>query len=156
MCLFPFLILNKNNHPYCVRNKEFSTNISPKFYVLLSSFFEKHQIKPVFIFHNLDINQTRENIRNTVTNLSGIYMIFNNETGDYYIGSASTNRFYTRYCNHLINFTGSKILKNAVKKYGLKNFSFVILELFPEVINRENNKKLLNLEDFYLKSLLPN
>ena len=32
----------------------------------------------------------------------------------------------------------------------------MILELFPEVINKENNKKLLDLEDLYLKSLLPN
>jgi len=29
------------------------------------------------------------------------------------------------------------------------------LELFPEIINKENNKKLLDMEDFYLKSLLP-
>lgn len=28
--------------------------------------------------------------------------------------------------------------------------------MFPEVVNKENNKKLLDLEDFYLKSLLPN
>jgi group I intron endonuclease len=29
------------------------------------------------------------------------------------------------------------------------------LELFPEVVTQENNKNLLDLEDFYLKSLLP-
>jgi group I intron endonuclease len=28
--------------------------------------------------------------------------------------------------------------------------------LFPEIVTRENNKNLLDLEDFYLKSLLPN
>ena len=28
--------------------------------------------------------------------------------------------------------------------------------MFPEVVNKENNKRLLDLEDFYLKSLLPN
>jgi group I intron endonuclease len=44
-------------------------------------------------------------------------------------------------------------VKLAVKKYKLKNFSFLILKLFPEKVN---NKKLLDLEDFYLKSLLPN
>jgi group I intron endonuclease len=47
-------------------------------------------------------------------------------------------------------------VKNAVKKYGLYSFAFMILELFPEVVTKENNKKLLDLEDFYLKSLLPN
>lgn len=47
-------------------------------------------------------------------------------------------------------------MKNAVKKYGISSFAFVVLELFPEVVNKENNKKLLDLEDFYLKCLLPN
>ena len=28
--------------------------------------------------------------------------------------------------------------------------------MFPETVTRENNRKLLDLEDFYLKSLLPN
>ena len=83
-------------------------------------------------------------------------MIFNNITGDYYIGSASTNNFYNRYYRHVINFSGSKIVKLAVKNYKLENFTFLILDLFPEVVNKENNKKLLDLEDFYLKTLLPN
>jgi group I intron endonuclease len=75
---------------------------------------------------------------------------------DYYIGSASTNRIHTRFSNHLVHLTGSKVLKNAVKKYKISEFAFLVLELFPEIVNQENNKKLLNLEDFYLKSLLPN
>jgi len=75
---------------------------------------------------------------------------------DYYIGSASTGKFYARFVNHLFNLNGSKVVKNAVKKYGISNFSFIILELFPDVVTKENNKKLLDLEDFYLKSLLPN
>ena len=57
--------------------------------------------------------------------------------------------------NHLIYFNGSKIVKNSVKKYGLHNFVFIVLELFPKIVNQENNKELFNLEDFYLKSLLP-
>ena len=51
------------------------------------------------------------------------------------------------------------MVKNAVKKYGISSFAFIILELFPhfpEEVNKENNKQLLDLEDFYLKSLLPN
>jgi len=32
----------------------------------------------------------------------------------------------------------------------------LILELFPDIVTKENNKQLLDLEDFYLKSLLPN
>lgn len=83
-------------------------------------------------------------------------MIINKTTKDYYIGSASTNRFYPRFSNHLIYFTGSKIVKLAVKKYDLENFAFMILELYPNVVNKESNKELIDLEDKYLKLLLPN
>jgi group I intron endonuclease len=83
-------------------------------------------------------------------------MILNKVTKDYYIGSASTNRFYARFCNHLIYFRGSKIIKLAVKKYELHNFAFMVLELYPDIINSENNKELLDLEDQYLKLFLPN
>ena len=50
---------------------------------------------------------------------------------------------------------GSKVVKHAVKKYKTENFAFIIIELFPYIVNKENNKNLLNREDFYLKSLLP-
>lgn len=83
-------------------------------------------------------------------------MILNKETKDYYIGSASTNRLYARFCNHIIYFRGSKVVKLAIKKYGLENFVFIVLELYPNVVNRENNKELLDLEDKYLKLFLPN
>src|SRR6202045_5338071 len=50
----------------------------------------------------------------------------------------------------------SKIIKHAVRKYNINNFAFLVLELFPEIVNKENNKKLLDREDFYLKTFLPN
>src|SRR5436189_6467434 len=83
-------------------------------------------------------------------------MIFNNITGDYYIGSASTDKIYFRFYRHMLNLTGIKVIKLAIKNYKLKNFSFLVLDIFPEIVNKENNKKLLDLEDFYLKTLLPN
>jgi group I intron endonuclease len=122
----------------------------------LNKFLEEKKMKPVYLYENLDLDETRKAILNDTKNLSGVYLIFNKITGDYYVGSASTNRFYARFSNHLLYFKGSKILKYAVKKYNLSNFAFLILELFPEVVNKENNKKLLDMEDFYLKSLLPN
>lgn len=123
---------------------------------LLTRFLAENQLKSVYIYENLHLEDTKSLIKKETNNLSGIYLIFNKITGDYYIGSASTNRFFARFSNHLLYFKGSKILKLAVRKYKLKNFAFIILELFPEIVNKENNKKLLNLEDFYLKSLLPN
>lgn len=123
---------------------------------LLEKFIEEYNLNPVYIYEDLHLEYTSKLIQKETNDLSGIYLIFNKITGDYYIGSASTNRFYARYSNHLLYFRGSKIVKLAIKKYKLKNFSFLILELFPEKVNKENNKKLIDLEDFYLKSLLPN
>jgi len=119
-------------------------------------FIKDKNLKPVFIYEDLKNQDIKDKIKNNTKDLSGIYLILNKSSLDYYIGSASTGKFYTRFYRHLINLTGSKIVKLAVKKYGIDNFSFLVLELFPEKVNVENNKKLLDLEDFYLKSLLPN
>jgi group I intron endonuclease len=123
---------------------------------LLKNFLAENKLKPLYIYDDLHKEDTKKIIRKETSNLSGVYLIFNKITGDYYVGSASSNRFYARFSNHLLYFRGSKIVKLAVKKYKIKNFIFLILELFPEIVNKENNKKLLNIEDFYLKSLLPN
>ena len=93
---------------------------------LLHEFLQEKQIKPIYIYENLHLEDTRKTILKDTKDLSGVYLIFNKITGDYYIGSASTNRFYTRFSNHLLHFKGSKILKNAVKKYNISNFSFLI------------------------------
>jgi group I intron endonuclease len=135
----------------CVQKSHKSTSIN-----LLDKFLQEKQIKPVYTYENLQLDEIRKTISYDTKNLSGIYLIFNKMTGDYYVGSASTNRFYVRFSNHLLHFKGSKILKNAVRKYNISNFAFLILELFPEIVNKENNKELLDMEDFYLKSLLPN
>lgn len=117
-------------------------------------FLESKNLKPVFTYE--DLKNQRANIKKDTVNLAGVYLILNKVTLDYYIGSASTDRIHIRFTNHLINFTGSKMVKLAVRKYGLDNFAFIVLEVFPVKINAENNKQLLDLEDFYLKSLLPN
>ena len=46
------------------------------------------------------------------------------------------------------------MLKNAIRKYDISNFTFLILELFSKVVNKENNKELLDIEDKYLKSII--
>ena len=123
---------------------------------LLDTFLKKNKLKSVYFYENLHLDNMRKTILEDTKNLSGVYLIFNKITGDYYIGSAATNRFYARFSNHLLYFRGSKIIKHAVKKYGLSNFAFLVLELFPFIVNKENNKNLLDMEDYYLKSLLPN
>jgi group I intron endonuclease len=123
---------------------------------VLIDFLIDTNLNPIYSYENLQLESTKKTIIFDTKDLSGIYLILNKITLDYYVGSASTGRFYARLTNHLFNFHGSKILKLAVKKYNISEFAFLILELFPEIVNKENNKKLLDLEDFYLKSLLPN
>lgn len=123
---------------------------------ILEEFLSSKSINPIMCYENVHLEETKNNISKYSKGKSGIYLILNKITLDYYVGSASTNKLYSRYYNHLIGFTGSKIVKLAVKKYNLENFAFIVLELFPEEINKINNKNLLDLEDFYLKSLLPN
>jgi len=94
-------------------------------------------------------------VLNETRNKAGVYLILNKINLSCYVGSASTNKFNARFRKHLFNFTGSKIVKAAVKKYGIDNFAFMILHIFPKVVTKENNKELLDLEDYYLKSLLP-
>lgn len=67
--------------------------------------------------------------------LSGVYLILNHITQDFYIGSAiskndKSNRLYIRFRNHFLH--SHKItnihLHRAMLKYGVHNFSFHILE----------------------------
>lgn len=125
----------------------------------LNTIMKELGLNPVYIFENLEkenIKKKKTKILNETKGLSGIYMILNKITTDYYIGSASTNRFYARFSNHVIYFRGRKIVKSAEKKYELKNFAFIILDLYPNIVTTENNKELLDLEDKYLKLYLPN
>lgn len=122
---------------------------------IVDNFIKDKKIKPEYIFENLDSLETREKCKE-IKYISGIYMILNKITLDYYIGSASTNRMFSRFTSHMIYLTGSKIVKLAIKKYNLSNFAFLVLEIFPDIVTQQNNKQLLDLEDFYLKSLLPN
>lgn len=145
---------NYNLQVYNIQKRQFST-INKKPLNTLDKFLKDNNVIPVQLYRNLHLDTTNNDIRSKTKDLSGVYLIFNCITGHYYIGSASTNKFYTRFYKHLINYSGSKIVKLAVKKYKLKNFAFIILELFTETVDIYNNKKLIDLEDFYLKHLLP-
>lgn len=150
------LIINFNKFKHLYQQKRYKYTLPIDSNNLLNKFLEEKRLKPRYIYNNLHLEEIRKTIAKDTKDLSGVYLIFNKITGDYYIGSASTNRFYSRFSNHLIYFRGSKIVKHAVKEYNLSNFAFLILELFTEIVNKDNNKKLLDIEDFYLKSLLPN
>jgi group I intron endonuclease len=81
-------------------------------------------------------------------------MIKNNVNQKKYVGSAITNRINVRFRNHLLHNTGSKLIGSAVKKYGIENFSFYVLEYFPEFVKKENlsasHLRLLERETYFI------
>lgn len=60
-----------------------------------------------------------------------------------------------RMHRHLFSLTGNKRIANAVNKYGLSQFAFLVLEIVPENSNKTDSSLLLNREDYYLKTLQP-
>jgi len=135
--------------------KGLSNSLPEKNSKAVTKFLAETNLKPVFIYEYLNEVSVRQKVLEDTRSLSGVYLILNKTTLSYYIGSASTGKFYARFSNHLFYFIGSKVVKSAVRKYGISNFAFMVLELFPEVVTKENNKKLLDLEDYYLKYFLP-
>lgn len=111
------------------------------------------------IYDDLHLITTQIKIRDENRHKAGIYKIYNKINGKYYIGSAITNRINTRFRNHMFHGTGNSNTKKAIKKYGLVNFKFIILEYFPGIILKENLKKnhilLLERENFWINLLNP-
>ncbi len=120
----------------------------------------KIQITPVKSYYNLNLIETQLNIQKENRQKAGIYLVVNNINGNFYVGSAITNRINTRFRNHCIHLKSSnKPLLRAINKYGIKNFSFHIVEYYKGLIFKENLKlsylKLLERESFYISSLKP-
>lgn len=114
-------------------------------------------INPEIWWDNLEKGEIRENIRENLKDKSGIYIIINKISKNYYIGSGHTNNLYSRFYNHLLtnNKKGSKLVQRAVKKYGINNFIYGILEYYPFIVNIRNNEELFALETSYISLLLP-
>jgi group I intron endonuclease len=111
------------------------------------SSFSNHQIPNSEKFYkDLHLITTQLQIKKDNRNKAAIYCIFNSLTGEKYIGSACTNRINTRFRNHCIHGTGSKIVREAINLYGLEKFYFLILEYHSGLVLKENlNKSHLNL-----------
>ena len=111
------------------------------------------------IYINLHSLASQLQIKDENRNKAAIYCIFNYITGEKYIGSASTNRINTRFRNHCLHGTGSSKLRNAINRYGLENFYFLILEYYSGLVFKENLKKshlnLLALENKWFNIYSP-
>lgn len=110
-------------------------------------------IKVIDYWENFHLDNVRSNIISYLKNKGGIYIIINKITRDCYVGSAINNKIYSRWSNHLLNFNGSKLIKNAVLKDGLNNFIVGILEYYPAT--KENQNNLFELESMYIKTIMP-
>ena len=67
---------------------------------IIEDFIKDKNLKPVFIYEDLKNQEVKDKIKNNTKDLSGVYLILNKTTLDYYIGSASTDKFYTRFYRH--------------------------------------------------------
>lgn len=82
----------------------------------------------VMFFENVEKN--RSYIYNSLRNKSGVYMLINNITNDFYIGSSInlTSRMTNHFYHAKSETKGKTIVNRAMNKYKLKNFSLGILE----------------------------
>jgi hypothetical protein len=81
---------NKNNN--CNNDRSVSK--------IVEDFLKVKNLIPVFIYEDLKNQEVKDKIKNNTKDLSGVYLILNKTTLDYYIGSASTDKFYTRFYRH--------------------------------------------------------
>jgi group I intron endonuclease len=125
--------------------------------VRLSDILKKQNIKPVAVFEKLHTTKTRNKAKESLQDLAGIYMILNLVDGNsFYVGSATSNRLYTRLMKHLYYKKGNVLIAASVKSLGLKNFAFIVLDIFPFKIKDKTNLTLLSLEQYYIDLIKPN
>ena len=120
----------------------------------LQNIIDKQNIKPILLFEDLTNPTVKKTAYRSLKPFSGIYMVVNLVTGQYYIGSAVTGNLYMRFHKHLFSLAGNKRVANAVNKYGLSEFAFLVLEIVPQEDNTDSTL-LLNREDYYLETFKP-
>ena len=112
-------IMREFNSFNCDVNKKhystYSNNLPDNKNTVVTEFIKLKNLKPIYVYENPQEDSTRKLVLSETRGISGVYLILNKTTLDYYIGSAATNKFHNRFSNHLINFHGSKVVKNAVK-----------------------------------------
>ena len=88
-------------------------------------------------FTNLDQPKNFKAAKVALRGLAGAYAFLNNITGAVYIGSSIN--LAQRLIQHVVDNGTNPHLQNAITKYGLGNFTFVLVEIFkvdPDVSKR--------------------
>lgn len=121
----------------------------------LKAILDKNQIKPVAAWENLDLPTTKQTVMSSIRKNAGVYGIINLINGDIYVGSGINGRMHIRFHKHLYGLNGSYLVSLAVKKYGLDNFAFIIIETIEDfdATSQLDNQNLLDLETNYINNL---
>jgi group I intron endonuclease len=56
-----------------------------------------------------------------------IYVVTNKVNGKQYVGQTKQHEYKKRWWKHMNDCSGAALLLEAIKEYGLKNFTFTIL-----------------------------
>jgi hypothetical protein len=99
--------------------------------------------RPVLIIRDLTLEQStiRSILKSSLGNASGVYMLFNNATNEYYIGSSKN--IVSRVSCYLRDSYPRKITKHrdlireAISKYSRFAFSLLIIEKIDDYLEKE-------------------
>ena len=143
---------------------------------------EGYNLSPLGIWEDLHLPGVKGQVQKSVRFFGGVYCIINLVNGNMYVGSGVMGNIGTRFHKHLYAGIGSRLVWAAVKKYGLHNFAFVLLDTVPPSsyacaaagsvntpassltkavaspegrLGLEDNSELLALEDKYILMLAP-
>ena len=130
-----FSIKNNSNNSYSYENNSNNSNFknSPE------------EPLPKKVFNCLNDTSIVKSYLSFLKDKSGIYSLVHETNGKQYIGSAKD--LYMRLLEHILGKNLNKSLQIAIKKYGLNNITFHILEYVNKPII---NKILTDLETKYI------
>jgi hypothetical protein len=102
----------------------------------------------VKVFQNPVVD--RKEIASFLKNKSGVYLWLHKSNGKFYIGSSVDLRvrFYDYFSKSYFANSGNTIIANAISKYGLNSFEYLVLEV------TETDNVLIR-EQFFLDTLKP-
>ena len=119
------------------------------------------RITPINSYYNLHSSETQAQFMKDNSEKAGVYIIVDNITLNFYVGSANTNLMTKRFLtSHLFKKTETNsALASAIRRRGIENFSLHIIEYFTEFINKEDLKSNLSRQQsrelFYISTLEP-
>jgi predicted GIY-YIG superfamily endonuclease len=108
--------------------------------------FGEELIKIEKSYSNFHEKTSMDSIKQELKGKAGIYAFKHNDSGKVYIGSS--NNLGSRFWDHVKDRSSNIHLQRAFIKYGLENFTFIIIETLD---NKTLDNKDLSKEELYTK-----